>query len=502
MIIRKKAWLIGVIGLLSLNQIFGQELLRPNIVLIMADDHAVNAISGYGSHLVETPNIDRIAEEGMLFENCFSTNSICNPSRASIMTGKYSHIHGLTTNYTSPGSDHLTYPELLANAGYQTALIGKTHYWEETNCIKSLDHYMISHGAQYHNPKFLKKGGEIKNYEGYVTDIVTENGLDWMENCDKSKPFMLMLHHPAPHMPFQEKEELLELYKSKSYPEPFSFNDSSKNQTSSPRPFNITMEGLMGFQGRKHVWGDHAWEPSAYLQGEDLRKWIYQRYMRAYMACVQSLDENVGRVLDYLKESGLDKNTVVIYTSDQGFFLGEHGWYDKRFFYEESIQMPLMISYPGIQQGSRNANMVLNIDFPLTILDLAGVTIPSDMQGESMLPLILNQQGIEWRKAMYYHFYESRDDSPLPVRKHYGIRTERYKLICFYDEEGEQWELFDLQKDPYEMNNLIHEKECQNLISQLLIQLKELRSKYGVQTLSMDSDIEIPRLDWAARTGL
>ena len=502
MLIRKQAWLLAILCLVSLNQLFGQGLLRPNIVLVMADDHAVNAISTYGSQLIQTPNIDRIAEEGMLFENCFSTNSICNPSRASIMTGKYSHIHGHTTNYSSPGNDHLTYPELLAKAGYQTALIGKTHYWEETNCIKSLDHYMISHGAEYHNPKFLEKGGEIKNYEGYVTDIVTENGLDWLKNCDKSKPFMLMLHHPAPHMPFQEKEELLELYKNKSYPEPFSFNDSSKNQIGSPRPFNITMEGLMGFQGRKHVWGDFAWEPPACLQGEELRKWIYQRYMRAYMACVQSLDENVGRVLGYLEETGLDKNTVVIYTSDQGFFLGEHGWYDKRFFYEESIRMPLMIRYPGIEQGNRNANMVLNIDFPLTILDMAGVPIPPDMQGESLLPLILNQQGIEWRKAMYYHFYESRDDSPLPVRKHYGIRTERYKLICFYDETGEQWELFDLKKDPYEMHNLIREKECQSLISQLKIQLKELGSKYGVQTSSMDSDIEIPRLARAARTGL
>ena len=478
----KQTVIAGILGLFSLVQLSGQELKQPNIILIMADDHAVNAISAYGSTLNKTPNIDRIAAEGILFEHCFSTNSICNPSRASMMTGKYSHIHGITTNYITPGNAHITYPELLKNAGYQTALIGKTHFWEETNCIQSLDHYVISHGAQYHNPEFLIKGSEVTKVEGYVTDIVTEEAIDWLQNCDKSKPFMLMLHHPAPHMPFQETEELLQVYENKIYPEPVSFNDISKNQSDSPRPFNITMEGLMGFQERKHVWGEYAWDAPEDLRGDALKKWIYQRYMRAYMACIQSLDDNVGRVLDHLKETGLEKNTIVIYTSDQGFFLGEHGWYDKRFFYEESIRMPLIIRYPGIKGGTRNEKMVLNIDFPETILDMAHVAIPDDMQGESIVPLILNNQNTRWRKAMYYHFYESREDSPLPVMNHYGIRTERYKLIRFYKDEVEYWELFDLLKDPNEMCNLMDKRNMQKEISNLKIQLKKLRQEYGDTT--------------------
>jgi len=465
---------MGALGLFSFGQLNGQEVKPPNIVLIMADDHAVNAVSAYGSKLMETPNIDRLAKQGVLFENCFCTNSICNPSRASILTGKYSHIHGVKTNYIKPGNDHVTYPELLKQAGYQTALVGKTHFWKETNCIKSLDYYMISHGAEYHNPKFLEKGKELQNYDGYVTDVVTNKGIDWLKNCDKNKPFMLMMHQPAPHMPFQEKEDLVEVYKNKHYPEPPSFNDPPKNQPDSPRPFNITMEGLMGFQGRKHVWGDYAWEAPEGLEGEALKKWIYQRYMRAYLACVQSLDENVGKLLDFLKKSGLDENTVVIYTSDQGFLLGEHGWYDKRFIYEESIHMPLIIRYPGVKGGQKCDEMVLNVDLPETFLEIAGVSIPNDMQGESLLPLLTKQNKKKWRDAMYYHFYESRNDSPLPVRKHYGIRTDRYKLIHFYGEEQDHWELYDLKKDRYEMKNLYHKKNSRKIVLELEKQLLQL----------------------------
>ena len=476
--------LIEVLFLFSITHLscHMKETQPPNIILIMADDHAVNAVSAYGSQLIKTPNIDRLANQGILFENCFSTNSICNPSRASIMTGKYSHIHGLTTNYIKPGNEHITYPELLKKAGYQTALVGKTHFWIETNCIKSMDYYMINHGAEYHNPKFLEKGKELQNYEGYVTDIVTDKGIDWLKRCDKTKPFMLMLHHPAPHMPFQETDELLEAYKNKIYPEPPSFIDPDKNQPDSPRPFNITMEGMMTFQGRKHVWGDYAWEAPVELEGEALKKWVYQRYMKAYMACVQSLDENVGRLLDFMKKSGLEENTIVIYTSDQGFFLGEHGWYDKRFFYEESIQMPLIIRYPGVNEGTRCDKMVINVDLPETILDLAKVAIPDDMQGESILPLLTNQENKEWRNAMYYHFYESREDSPLPVTNHYGIRTEKYKLIRFYDDKKDHWELFDLDNDPYEMKNLYDAQKYQEKAKELKNRLRELRENINDTT--------------------
>ncbi len=273
--LRKLVLCVGILGLFSLSQLFGQEFKRPNIILIMADDHAINAISAYGSTLINTPNIDRIAEEGMLFENCFSTNSICNPSRASIMTGKYSHVHGITTNYISPGNDHVTYPELLKDAGYQTALIGKTHFREETNCIKSLDHYMISHGAEYHDPEFLEKGKNPRVYEGYVTDIVTEKGIDWMKKCDKTKPFMLMLHHPAPHMPFQATSELFELYKNYSYPEPISFTDSSKNKVGwnghhVNEATRVDLVGHAWFFKKEHL--KYMWQeqPLSWENGEDI----------------------------------------------------------------------------------------------------------------------------------------------------------------------------------------------------------------------------------------
>ncbi len=488
--LRKLVLCVGILGLFSLSQLFGQEFKRPNIILIMADDHAINAISAYGSTLINTPNIDRIAEEGMLFENCFSTNSICNPSRASIMTGKYSHVHGITTNYISPGNDHVTYPELLKDAGYQTALIGKTHFREETNCIKSLDHYMISHGAEYHDPEFLEKGNNLRVYEGYVTDIVTEKGIDWMKKCDKTKPFMLMLHHPAPHMPFQANSELFELYKNYSYPEPISFTDSSKNKVDSPRPFNITMEGLMRFQGRENVWGKYAWKAPEELEGDQLKKWIYQRYMRAYISCIQSLDENVGTVLNYLKETGMEENTIVIYTSDQGFFLGEHGWYDKRFFYEESIRMPLIIRYPDIPGGARNELTVLNIDLPETILNMADVSIPADMQGVSLVPLLADQKVEAWRDAMYYHYYESQEDSPLPVMNHYGIRTSRYKLIRFYDDKNDHWELFDLDTDPHELHNVYEDQTYSMVKEELFKRLVQSRTEYGDNTGVILSNME------------
>ena len=478
----------GTLLFSSLSVVGKKEMKRPNIIFIMSDDHAVNAISAYGSSLIETPNIDRLAKQGMLFKNCFCTNSICSPSRASIMTGKYSHIHGVKTNYVQPGNEHVTYPELLKEAGYQTALVGKTHFGTGTNCIQSMDYYLIHYGVEYHNPKFLEKGKEIQNYEGYVTDIVTDKGIEWIKKCDKSKPFMLMLHHPAPHMPFQEKDELLEVYNNKNYPTPPSFDDPDKNKGDSPRPFNITMQGLLQFQERKESWGKYAWEAPDNLEGEALKKWVYQRYMRAYMACVQVIDENVGKLLDFLKKSGLDENTVVIYTSDQGFFLGEHGWFDKRFFYEESIHMPLIISYPGLKGDQRCEKMVLNVDLPETFLDIAGVSIPGDMQGKSLLPLLSNPKKNGWRDAMYYHYYENNKDSPLPVWRHYGIRTERYKLIRFYHENIDYWELFDLKKDQYERQNLYHSEKYKKQVELLKEQLINLRKFYNDTT-----DVEIKR---------
>lgn len=455
----------------------------PNIVVIMSDDHAVNAVSAYGSILINTPNIDGLANEGMLFTNNFCTNSICGPSRSSILTGKYSHIHGTKTNYIRPNNNQITYPELLKKRGYQTALVGKTHYGENTDLIESLDYYMISHGAQYHSPYFIEKGKEKSAQKGYVTDVVTDKGLAWIDQLDKAKPFLLMLHHPAPHMPFQETEDLFLKYKNKRYPLPKSYNDSSKNKPNSPRPFNITMEGLMKFQERKLVWGEHAWEAPQGIKGKELRSWIYQRLMRAYLACIESLDQNVGKVLEYLKESHLNENTIVIYTSDQGFSLGEHGWYDKRFMYEESIHAPLIVKYPGItDNGGESQAMTLNIDLPSTILDMVGIEIPDDMQGLSFWPIIKGDSVKNWRNSMYYHYYESREDSPLPVSKHYGIRTDRYKLIRFYNEKNSQWELFDLEKDPYELENIYFLDSNKDIIGELKESLKKHRENFKDNT--------------------
>lgn len=450
---------------------------KPNIIMVLADDHAVNAISAYGSEHIRTPHIDRLAGDGVLFQHCFATNSICNPSRASILTGKYSHFHGVKTNYIKPDNDLLTYPELLKKAGYQTALVGKTHFRPESNFIKSLDFYMIERGGGYHDPQFLKKNGNVHPYEGYVTDIVTEQGIQWLKSTESSDPFLLMLHHPAPHMPFHEKEVLQEAFKNNHYKEPASFWDQEKNRQGMPRPFNITMEGLMTFQGREKAYGEKAWKVPEDLQEKERKQWIYQRYMRAYMACIRSLDENMGKLMKYLKDSGLDKNTIVIYTSDQGFFLGEHGWYDKRFFYEESIRMPLIIKHPQVSGGRRCDKIALNIDLPETILDMAGVTVPQEMQGASLVPLLKHPQETKhWRKAMFYEYFEDRPDSPLPVWAHEGVRTEQFKLIRFMHNGQDHWELFNLKKDPYELHNIYHSKKSGKIKQQLKAKLRKLKA--------------------------
>ncbi len=457
-----------------------ERLRKPNIILIMADDHTTSALSCYGSQLINTPHLDKLASQGTRFANTFCGNAICGPSRATILTGKQSHIHGSRTNYTKPSNAHVTYPELLKKAGYQTALIGKTHHWINTNCTKSMDHYIITHGAYgYENPKVTIKGIEgTQNLRGYLTDVMTDQSMAWIMQTDPKKPFMLMLHHPAPHMPFQGDEKLKAEFKNTVYPEPASFSDPAKNGQDSQAPFNITIPGgLMAFQGRVHSLGKKAWIAPKGLEGDALKEWVYQKYMREYMNCIRSIDNNAGRLMEFLKENGLDKNTVVIYTSDQGFFLGEHGWYDKRFIYEESLRLPLIVRYPGAATSKVEERMTLNLDYAQTFLDIAGVKAPSDMQGTSLLPLIRGEQPKQWRTAIYNHYFEDRKDSPLPVQRHYGIRTKRYKLIHFYGGKA-HWELFDLKNDPIEMKNLYDTPEHKRLIKDLKAELVQLREKY------------------------
>jgi len=436
----------------------------------MADDHAAHALSCYGSRLNKTPNLDRLAKEGMLFNNCFCTNSICAPCRAVILTGKYSHINGKIDNTKQNPFDgaQQTFPKLLRNAGYQTAMIGKWHLRTEPT---GFDYWNVLPGqGKYHNPTFIEMG-QTKKYEGYVTDLITDFSIDWLKKRNADKPFMLMYHHKAPHRNWQPNKKYKEAFKNKQFVTPETFDDNYDTRSNAARQQAMTIE--------KHfrVPGDTKVEPPAGLSGPDLKLWKYQRYMQDYLACIASIDENVGRFLDYLDEAGLSDNTIVIYTSDQGFFLGDHGWFDKRFMYEESLRMPLLIRYPKeIKPGSVNDDIVLNLDFAPTFLDLARAEIAADIQGESLAPLLRGKMPANWRTAMYYHYYEY--PGAHAVKRHYGIRTKRYKLIHFYY-DIDAWELYDLEKDPKELNNLYDNPAYSGIIKNLKAQLQKLRKQYG-----------------------
>lgn len=464
---------------------------RPNILFIFTDDHAAHAISAYGSRINQTPNLDRIAQEGMLFRHCFCTNSICGPSRAVIQTGKYSHKNGFLMNGDKFDGTQQTFPKLLQAAGYQTAVIGKWHLGEHMPPQGyNYSEVLIGQGP-YYNPPMLKdadgSGRQVRvKYTGYTTDIITDLALDWLQNGrDPSKPFMLMYQHKAPHREWEPGPKHLTLYDDVVIPEPVNLfddyatrgraareQDMTIAKTLTPRdlklvpPPNLTPEQLAAWNA--------AYEPKneefrrANLQGDDLVRWKYQRYIKDYLRCIASVDENVGRVLDYLDQAGLAQNTVVIYSSDQGFFLGDHGWFDKRFMYEESYRQPLMIRWPGVTKpGSIDEHLVSNVDFAETFLEIAGVEIPSDMQGRSLVPLLKGEDPPDWRKSHYYHYYEFLNDRPTPhmVRRHYGVRTDRYKLIHFYNLD--EWELYDLHTDPHEMRNLYGEPQYAEVVQEL-----------------------------------
>lgn len=484
---------------------------KPNIVFIMSDDHAYQAISAYNNKLIQTPNIDRIAKEGMLFTNASVTNSICAPSRAVILTGKHSHINGKIDNLSPFDTTNVTFPQLLKKVGYTTAMFGKLHFG---NNPKGFDEFKILPGqGDYYNPRFITQKGDT-TITGYVTDITTDLTLDWMEKRrDTTKPFMLMYLHKAPHRSWlPAKRHYLEFTK-KTFPLPESLFDNydTRMTTSKPAEMNIldhmllrydlkisneTLKDLnlterLGMGGVKRLnpqqkasW-DAIYEPInekfkenyPSMNDSTLMVWKYQRYMQDYLGTIAAVDENVGRVLDYLDKNKLSDNTVVIYTSDQGFYLGEHGWFDKRFMYNESFKTPLLIKWPNtITPNTTENEMVQNLDFAQTFLDIAGVTAPNDMQGESLVPLLKGEKEKWNRDAVYYHYYEYPAEHA--VKRHYGIATKEYKLIHFYF-DVDVWELYDQKKDPQEMNNLINNPAYSSIVKELKIKLDSLRKKYG-----------------------
>ncbi len=489
---------------------------RPNIIFIMSDDHAYQAISAYDKRLIQTPNIDRIAKMGILFTQASVTNSICAPSRATILTGKHSHLNGKIDNHFPFDTTNVTFPQILQKAGYQTAMFGKLHFG---NSPKGFDQFKIlpDQGA-YYNPDFITKNdGNIK-VEGYVTDIVTDMTLDWLQKeRKKEQPFMLMYLHKAPHRSWLMAERHLNEFTQKTIPEPETLFDDYTGRTSPAgeaemnilrhmawagdnKVFPEVMDELgipeIGFDKRRYAYETGRFNPAqaenfkkAYTKvNEDFKKkyptmteaekmkWKYQRYMQDYLGTIKAVDENVGRLLDYLETNKLLENTIIVYTSDQGFYLGEHGWFDKRFVYDQSFKTPLLIAWPGkTKPGSRSDELVQNLDFAQTFLDAAGVPAPADMQGESLVPLLTGQNKKWKRDAVYYHYYEYPAEHM--VNRHYAIITKDYKLIHYYYVE-DQWELIDRKKDPLELKNVYNDPAYATVKKDLHARLDQLRKKY------------------------
>jgi arylsulfatase A-like enzyme len=474
---------------------------RPNILFIMSDDHAFQAMSCYGSKVNETPNLDRIAKEGMRFDRCYVTNSICGPCRAVILTGKYSHLNGFEQNGRTFNGAQQTAPKLLQAAGYQTAVVGK---WHLRSVPTGFDYYNVLVGqGPYYNPPMKSRGSdgqpEIVKHTGYTTDIITDHALDWLKHKRTAdKPFFLMYQHKAPHRNWQPGPKYLTKYDDVDIPEPETLFDDYSGRADPAReqkmsvakdlsPNDLKLIPQRGLTAEQHAVWDEAYGPKneafqrANLSGRDLVKWQYQRYVKDYLRCVASVDENVGRVLDYLKEAKLEDNTIVLYTSDQGWYLGDHGWYDKRWMYEESFRTPLIVRWPGkIKPGSVDRHFVMNLDFAETFLQLAEAPIPNDMQGDSIVPILRGQDPDDWRTAMYYHYYEF--PGPHSVARHYGIRTATHKLIHYYPHPSrpdmDQWELFDMEADPHELQSVYDDPANAELIKELKQRLFDLRERY------------------------
>jgi len=482
---------------------------RPNILFIMSDDHAAHAMSCYGSRINKTPNLDRIAEGGMRLDNCFCTNSICTPSRAAILTGTYNHVNEVTTLATMMDNRLQTFPKLLQGAGYQTAVFGKWHLGTgPEHCPTGFDDWAVVPGqGRYHNPEFIFKGadkstdkstdkasegGERRTVQGYVTDLITDMSLDWLKERDAEKPFCLLYHHKAPHRPWFPDEKHAAMFLNENVPEPDTLYDDYSNRSSAAEAARMRVGLDMNER-------DLKCDIPKEMPENELRKWAYQRYIKDYLRVVASIDDNVGRVLDYLDEEGLSDNTLVIYTSDQGFFLGDHGWYDKRFMYEESLRMPFIVRYPKeISPGSVNEDIVLNVDFAPLFLDLAGVPVPEDMQGASCRPVLRGEMPAGWRRSMYYRYWMHK--AHHNVYAHYGVRTKTHKLIYYYsDGLGEtgansketyepEWEMFDLEKDPAEMKSVIDDPAYAETAAELKRELHRLQAEVGDERYHKDVD--------------
>lgn len=516
--------LIGITLLFSnCKKVEQQEVTKgqaPNIVFIMSDDHAYQAISAYGHGLNNTPNIDRIANEGAIFNKGFVTNSICAPSRAVMLTGKHSHINGKVDNILPFNWDQENFAKALQRSGYQTAMIGKIHL---NGLPQGFDYSNVLPGqGQYYNPDFIENGVK-KKYQGYVTSVTTAIALDWLSTKrDKNKPFLLLYHQKAPHRTWMPEEKYFTLFDDKEFIPPANFFDDYEGRPVAAAHemgidkhmdlvYDLKMLDKEGeiktpyrkwFQGQydrmdekqKAVW-DAYYDPiikefkEAGLKGKELALWKFQRYMQDYLRTIQSVDDGVGQVLDYLEENGLTENTIVVYTSDQGFYLGEHGWFDKRFMYEESFRTPLLMKYPKeIKAGTVVNEMVQNLDFAPTFLDYAGVEIADDIQGESFRGVLNGEvKAGEWRDAIYYTYYEFPGEHH--VKRHYGIRTDRYKLIHFYY-DVDVWELYDLEKDPSEMTNSYNDPAYKEVREDMHKRLTELRVKYGDSKELNDLNLE------------
>ena len=470
---------------------------RPNIVWIFSDDHTRQTIGAYGGRLQAlnpSPNLDRLAAEGMRFDRCYVGNSICAPARATLLTGKHSHLNGKYDNRGPFNHDQQQFQKILQKNGYQTVMVGKIHLAGQ---MQGFDYWEALPGqGKYYDPDFVTEEG-TKSYKGYTTDIITDKALDWLENKrDDSKPFMLMIHHKAPHRNWQPAERHMSKYEDIEIPEPDSLFDDYATRTTAAREQDMSIVKTMRMDtdlkvsdgsGRINFNLDHYKARNAYmaenkLEGKALVKWKYQTYLKDYLRCTWAVDENIGRVLDTLEEMDLDDNTIVMYSSDQGFYMGEHGWFDKRFMYEESFSTPFIARWPGkIKPGSVNGDLVQNIDFAETFLDLAGAPIPDDMQGESVVPLLKGKTPKNWRKSLYYHYYEY--PAVHSVRRHEGVTDERYKLIRFYGLDvanGEEWEFYDLEKDPTEMINSYNNPENARKVSELKKELDRLKDYYKV----------------------
>ena len=491
---------------------------RPNIVFIMSDDHAYQAISAYSNRLIETPNIDRIAKMGMLFTNATVTNSICAPSRATILTGKHSHLNGKIDNDFPFDTTNVTFPQLFQEAGYQTAMFGKLHFG---NAPKGFDQYKILPGqGSYYNPDFITKNEGTIRVEGYVTDIITDMTLDWLkEERNPSDPFLLFYLHKAPHREWLPAERHLEEFTQRTFPEPATLFDDYSGRGRAAKEAEMNLLKHMNWSGDSKIYpavmrelgipGTSNWDTLAFsrevgrltpaqlanwtrsydqvnaalkesypsMDDKEKMQWRYQRYMQDYLGTIRAVDENVGRVLDYLETNNLMDNTLIVYTSDQGFYLGEHGWYDKRFVYDESFKTPLLVAWPGkIAPKSTSSTMVQNLDYAQTFLEAAGIPAPADMQGESLLPLLTGNSESWTRDAVYYHYYEY--PAVHMVKRHYAIVTEQYKLVHYYYDVDE-WELIDRIKDPQELRNVYDDPSYAPVVAELHRKLEALRKQYG-----------------------